>query len=102
MAYTWEKDGSIKTVMPESDVWLKASFIAQPEENQPSVQPVETENRMQQEASAAHTEQTENKAEQTESKPETQTEYVQQPETDVDGLPEAGKYRYRDDRYHSV
>lgn len=35
VAYTWEKDGSIKTVMPESDVWMKASFIAQPEENQP-------------------------------------------------------------------
>ena len=92
VAYTWEKDGSIKTVMPESDVWLKASFIAQPEENQPSVQPVETENRMQQEASAAQVEQTENTTGQTETRPEleTQTEYVQQPETDVDGLPKQG------------
>lgn len=88
VAYTWEKDGSIKTVMPESDVWLKASFIAQPEENQPLVQPVETENRMQQEASAAQVEQTENTTGQTETKPE--TEYVQQPETDADGLPKQG------------
>ena len=88
VAYTWEKDGRIKTVMPESDVWLKASFIAQPEENQPSVQPVETENHMQQEASAAQVEQTENTTGQTETKPE--TEYVQQPETDADGLPKQG------------